>query len=98
MTLFRLGTVVTTQGIRNRIENQLGFAAFVESALTRHSSGDWGDLSEDDREMNDAAIEAEQKGEPTDQLFSAYECGTDKIWIITEYDRSVTTVLLPEEY
>lgn len=98
MSLFRLGTVVTTDGIRQRIENQLGFAAFVESALTRHSSGDWGDICDDDKKMNDEAIEAEKNGEPTDRLFSSYECGIDKVWIITEYDRSVTTVLLPEEY
>lgn len=62
-------------------------------ALRRHARGDWGDLGEEDRQANERAL--------TDgsRLFSAYhtESGT-KFWIITECDRSVTTVLLPSEY
>ena len=62
--------------------------------LRRHLHGDWGDLSDDDRQLNDAALKS---GE--DRLFSSYQVAADlKLWIITEWDRSVTTLLLPSEY
>ena len=62
--------------------------------LRRHLSGDWGDLDESDRRQNDSALEF---GE--DRLFSSYQVAPDlKLWIITELDRSVTTLLLPDEY
>ena len=48
--------------------------------------------------MNDAAIEAERGGGCTDRLFSAYETGIGKLYVITEWDRSTTTVLTPEDY
>jgi hypothetical protein len=61
--------------------------------LARHAQGDWGDLEQDDKAENESA--------PKDglRLLSAYQLadGT-KIWVITEADRSVTTILLPEEY
>lgn len=61
--------------------------------LMRHASGDWGDVSDDDRAENEFSI---QNGF---RILSAYRLrdGT-KIWIITEADRSVTTILLPSEY
>jgi hypothetical protein len=62
--------------------------------LRRHLHGDWGDLSDNDRRQNNAALKS---GE--DRLFSSYEVSPDlKLWIITEWDRSVTTLLLPSEY
>jgi hypothetical protein len=61
--------------------------------LQRHLSGDWGDLSDDDRQQNDAAL---KQG---DRLLSSYQVSpTLKLWIITEWDRSVTTLLFPDEY
>lgn len=66
----------------------------VFQALARHAQGDWGDLCRRDRERNDHALATGEE-----RLFSTYhtEDGT-KFWIITEWDRSLTTVLLPEEY
>ena len=62
--------------------------------VQRHVRGDWGDLDEADRRQNDAALAS---GE--DRLFSSYQVDRDlKLWVITEWDRSVTTMLLPEEY
>lgn len=63
------------------------------SALTRHANADWGDVTPDDKVANDLAL---QHG--GDYILSAYhtESGT-RFWIKTEYDRSVTTILLPEE-
>ena len=66
----------------------------IGQCLMRHHQGDWGELCEEDKQENDYAVEHEGR------LLSAYEIGEDKtkIWIITEWDRSVTTILLPEEY
>lgn len=60
--------------------------------LTRHMSGDWGDMCEEDKQTNDQAL---QHG---GRLFSAYNVDGKKVWIITEHDRSATTTLLPDEY
>jgi len=65
----------------------------IQKALQRHVVGDWGELDEEDKKANDQAL---QNGE---RLLSAYQSATGtKFWIITEADRSVTTVLLPEDY
>jgi hypothetical protein len=64
----------------------------VLTALRRHASGDWGDLCSEDTLANDTALH--QGG----RLFSAYGQGAHRFWVITESDRSVTTVLLPEDY
>lgn len=62
-------------------------------ALNRHVNGDWGDLDKEDIETNNQALQV------GDRLLSAYHTlGGTKFWIITEADRSVTTVLLPDEY
>jgi hypothetical protein len=64
------------------------------SLLARHASGDDGDLSADDKALNAAAIASGQ-----DRVFSAYNLPSrDRLWVITEWDRSVTTILLPDEY
>ena len=61
--------------------------------LTRHINRDWGDLDEEDRKENEYSLEHGFR------LLSAYKTNAgDRLWIITEADRSVTTLLLPEEY
>jgi hypothetical protein len=64
------------------------------SRLNSKPLGSW----EDDKTMNDESLEAEKKGGWTDSLFSSYETDVGKIYVITECDRSATTILLPEEY
>jgi hypothetical protein len=65
----------------------------TRNALNRHKSGDWGGLEEEDRQANDRALVEGTR------ILSAYHTGTGlKFWIVTEADRSVTTVLLPEDY
>ena len=88
---FATGQIVMTSGVDALIEaGRLDPAPY----LYRHLSGDWGDLNDSDRRLNDAAL---QSGE--DRLFSSYQVTPDlKLWIITEWDRSVTTLLLPSEY
>jgi len=88
---FAAGDVVVTAGVDELIhQGRINPGEF----LRRHLSGDWGDLCESDRRQNDAALKSGQ-----DRLFSSYQVAPDlKLWIITEWDRSVTTLLLPSEY
>lgn len=60
--------------------------------LARHLSGDWGVLGPFDRRENGRALRTGAR------LFSAYAVGGEKVWVITEADRSSTCLLLPEEY
>ena len=65
----------------------------IAAALRRHSSGDWGDVDPDDRAANDAALKSGER------LLSVYRSATGTtFWVITEADRSATTVLLPDDY
>ncbi len=99
MSLFETGPVVTTPGIREIME--LGSQAIeaIQNCLDRHCQGDWGDLCDDDKQLNqDSLDEEKEKGFTYDNLFSSYETDFGKIYIITECDRSVTTILTPDEY
>ena len=88
---FAPGQVVMTCGVDDLIQQgQFNPIPY----LRRHLGGDWGDLDDSDRRQNDAALKS---GE--DRLFSSYQVTPGlKLWIITEWDRSVTTLLLPSEY
>ena len=84
---FALGQVAITANASLRLSTEE-----VLTALRRHTSGDWGNLCPEDTLANDTAL---REG---GRLFSAYGQGEERFWIITEADRSVTTVLLPEDY
>ena len=88
--LFALGSVVATPGALTALAEANTLAS---EFLQRHQSGDWGELSKEDAQRNEAAL---RDGE---RIFSAYRLrdGT-KIWVITEADRSSTCILLPHEY
>ena len=89
----KLGTLVWTAAVNERIAEDTLFAVWVIACLKRHARGDWGDLSAEDRQENDLALGKYLR------IFSAYEHKSlPKIWIITEADRSATTVLFPEDY
>jgi hypothetical protein len=60
--------------------------------LARHATGDWGELCAFDRLQNEMALREGYR------VLSSYAMGGERVWIITEADRSVTTILLPEEY
>ncbi len=88
--LFNLGQLLVTPGALAMIE---AHAIDAWALIQRHQSGDWGNLVPHDWEENQAAL---VKGR---RLFSSYQLTTDiKLWIITEANRAVTTLLLPEEY
>lgn len=90
---FPMGQMVTTSGVMEKITEDSEFATFVAESMRRHASGDWGDLGDEDKQENEFSLEKHLR------LFSAYEkLPLPKIWIITEADRSVTTVLFPSEY
>jgi hypothetical protein len=85
---FQLGQLVATPNALEHIPNEE-----IMAALKRHAQCDWGDLDVEDKKANDHAFA--QGG----RLFSAYlSTAKVKFWIITEADRSITTVLLPEDY
>jgi hypothetical protein len=101
--LFELGRVVATQGVDHIVRR--GFLD-LQPLLNRHLSGDWGEIAPEDWKLNDDSLnpEPDANGESyPGRLFSSYDVddtfsGESKIWIITEWDRSVTTILLPSEY
>ena len=83
---FLLGNVVATPGV-------LSLGLDLNRYLQSHHCGDWGDLCNEDKELNEAALATSER------LMSCSQVGDGKrIYIITEANRSVTTVLLPEEY
>ena len=87
--LFALGKVVSTP---NALEFVLKHHINILTLLHRHQIGDWGELCEEDRESNEDALITDSR------ILSSYNFDQDKIWIITEADRSLTTILLPSDY
>ncbi len=84
----KLGQIVATPNALAQI-NQTD----ITLALARHVVGDWGDLCAEDKAVNDQAMVEGTR------ILSAYQAANGtKFWIITEADRSVTTVLLPDDY
>ena len=88
-----LGRLLMTRGVNDLVADDEAFAKFVMNSLTRHRNGDWGELTDEDKQENDLSLKEGYR------LLSAYEFeGLPKIWIITEADRSATTILFPDEY
>lgn len=88
--LFPLGKIVATPGAIKALQDaQQNPAVF----LHRHRTGDWGDCDEADRKENDLSVREGFR------ILSAYRTSAgQKIWVITEADRSSTCILLPDEY
>jgi hypothetical protein len=87
--LFELGEIVSTRGALG-LMRELSVAPV--DLLSRHVCGDWGELDEQDKRENDFSLTNRLR------IFSAYTYGDKKFWVITEADRSATTILLPSEY
>ena len=94
--LFRTGGIYTTAGASEAVP-----LPYLESCIARHVSGDWGNVDPEDKATNDEAVKSGFR------IISAYPIDPEKpckghgdncLWIITEADRSVTTLLLPGEY
>lgn len=93
LPLFTVGNVVATPGALDLLDRHGLNAATI---LRRHMCGDFGAVCAADRAANSAAIRGRTR------ILSAYQVGSDgkpeKLWVLTEADRSVTTLLLPSEY
>lgn len=88
--LFCLGKVAATPEALTELEHA---GQKPVQFLRRHLAGDWGDLDNHDRAVNQWSLTNDGR------LFSSYRLASGKtLWVITEADRSVTTLLLPEEY
>jgi hypothetical protein len=87
---FNLGRILITPGAAEAFEES---GQMPNEFLNRHARGDWGDLSEDDRLENEFSVIEGLR------ILSAYRTTMDvTVWVITEADRSRTTILLPDEY
>lgn len=86
---FPLGHLVATPAALDALE-RAGIDA--SALLMRHQRGDWGDVPADDAEENECSVVNGNR------ILSSFPVGDERIWIITEADRSSTTLLLPDEY
>lgn len=101
---FPLGRLVATPGALALVQGRrINIFALIE----RHVLGDWGDLHEEDKQENENALKEGRRlmsayvvDKSSDNIAGFGEEGYEgeKVWVITEWDRSVTTVLLPSEY
>ena len=90
MIRFPLGRVVATPGALSALEKAEQLPA---EFLDRHVNGDWGEVPDADKQENEVAVEQGFR------VLSAYTTSAgDRIWVLTDADRSVTTILLPHEY
>jgi hypothetical protein len=89
---FELGTIVATPGAIELAEEH---DVMFPELLSRHMVGDWGDICEEDRVQNEWSLE---HGERLMSVYHVGDVGSPKLWVITERDRSVTTILKPSEY
>jgi hypothetical protein len=91
---FSLGDVAMTPGVRDLLAQVTDPwpRATVNRMLARHASGDWGEVPPEDAAENELAL---QEGY---RLMSVYYVCGERVWVITEADRSCTTLLLPDEY
>ena len=87
-----LGKVVMTRKVADLTAEDVEFANNIIEAMRRYVNKDWGECSEDDKALNDEAL---KNG---DSILASYSTNKGKVWIITECDRSSTTILFPEEY
>ncbi len=83
--LFSSGDIFATPGA-------VGLGVDLMPYLFRHLTGDWGDVDEFDKQQNDLAVKEGSR------ILSAYQTPAGKLWVLSEADRSATTMLLPDEY
>lgn len=93
---FILGQLVATAAVAAQMREEPAFDSFVRKCLSRYLRADWGEMAEEDIQSNDSAL---AKGD--DRIFASYTNAEHpgwKVWIITEWDHSATTVLFPSDY
>ena len=93
MINYSLGKVVITNGISNKMAESEKFANEITDCFKRYITCDWGNMCDEDKEMNDNALRT-----GTARVLAAYDTSEGRVYIITEQDRSCTTILFADEY
>lgn len=88
----QFGQFYMTRSVFERMECSTSFRKDVIRALAHYVCGDWGELCKEDWDMNNAAASGDGR------TLASYTTCEGKLWIITEWDRSSTTLLFPDEY
>ena len=94
---FLLGKLYSTNGVAELQSQEPDFVTHVWRSLERYKRGDWGEMLQGDKKQNELSLADPEGG----RILAAYEHPDHsdwKIWIITESDRSCTTILFPDEY
>lgn len=86
------GSLVATSAVNQTMATSEKFKDEVQTAFKRYSDKDWGDLPQSDKNMNDKALEGKSR------IVAKYNTSEGAIYIITEWDRSLTTILFIDEY
>jgi hypothetical protein len=89
LPIFELGRVVASAAVAQFIDEA---GLDIAPLLRRHHAGDWGKVGKEDWESNEAALKNGGR------LLSTYDLSGHRVWVITEADRSATTVLFPDDY
>lgn len=92
---FSIGQLVATRGVHDLMQENPDFNLFAQSAFLKYRRCDWGDTCESDKAQNDSAV---INGERILAEYRHPEHPDWRLWIITEWDRSATTLLFPSEY
>lgn len=90
---FSISQVVITKGVNAKISESIEFSKFILDSIAKYRNCIWGDLSPDDKRMNDSAAKNND-----DRILARYNSNYGDIYIITEWDRSYTTILFCDEY
>lgn len=95
MAKFKLGKIVATSEIEERMKREPTFNIFISRCLGMFKHCNWGVMPEEDKPLNDSAVKL---GKGRVHGAYIYSPTGEKIWIITESDRSTTTILYPYQY
>ena len=90
---FKAGQIYIARGVNEQVAESDNFRKFIAISFMRYSNQDWGDLCVEDKEMNDQAV---QYGDG--RIVGRYNNALGDIYIITEWDQSLTTILFTQEY
>lgn len=91
--MFNMGKLYMTRGINDTIADSTKFSKEILKCLARYKNHDWGEMCEEDKALNDEAVSSGES-----RILAAYKTSEGKVYIITEWDRSVTTILFASEY
>ena len=93
---FSIGQLVATRGVHDLMQDDPGFSDFAQTCFLKYRCCDWGDTCASDKAQNDSAV---AHGDDRILAESRHPDHPEwRLWIITEWDRSVTTLLFPDEY